>query len=78
MNQLCKRWSWKYQLNTPLRGSFYEIDTEALKRLTIPFFLFGPRGKDLHQIEERVNRRSLTEEYPRALRELIQYVWLTK
>lgn len=61
-----------------LRGSFYEIDTEALKHLKISFFLFGPWGKDLHQIGERVNQRSLTEEYPRALRKLIQYVWLTK
>ncbi|MBR0293314.1 MAG: M20/M25/M40 family metallo-hydrolase [Acidaminococcaceae bacterium] len=64
-----------YQANTPLWGPDYQFDMEALARLQIPFFLFGPWGKDLHQIGERVNRNSLTEEYPEVLRKLLHCVW---
>lgn len=67
-----------YQANTPLWGTDYRFDMEALQRLQIPFFLYGPWGKDLHQIGERVNRHSLTEEYPEALRKLLRCVWLLK
>ena len=67
-----------WQANTPLWGTVYRFDAEALVRLQIPFFLFGPWGKDLHQIGERVNRYSLTEEYPAVLEKLLQYVWLSK
>ena len=67
-----------YQANTPLWGTDYRFDMEALARLQIPFFLFGPWGKDLHQIGERVNRHSLTEEYPEVLRKLLHCVWLSE
>ena len=67
-----------YQANTPLWGEDYRFDAEALARLQIPFFLFGPWGKDLHQIGERVNCYSLTEEYPAVLEKLLRYVWLSK
>jgi arginine utilization protein RocB len=67
-----------YQANTPLWGTDYRFDMEVLARLQIPFFLFGPWGKDLHQIGERVNRHSLTEEYPEVLRKLLQCVWLSE
>ena len=67
-----------YQANTPLWGTDYRFDMEALARLQVPFFLFGPWGKDLHQIGERVNRHSLTEEYPGVLRKLLQCVWLSE
>ena len=67
-----------YQANTPLWGSEYRFDMEALVRLQIPFFLFGPWGKDLHQIGERVNRYSLTEEYPAVLRKLLHCVWVSR
>ncbi|MBP5736394.1 MAG: M20/M25/M40 family metallo-hydrolase [Acidaminococcaceae bacterium] len=67
-----------YQANTPLWGTDYRFDMEALARLQIPFFLFGPWGKDLHQTGERVNRRSLTEEYPEVLRKLLRCVWLSE
>ena len=66
-----------YQVNTPLWGTEYRFDMEALARLQIPFFLFGPWGRDLHQIGERVNRYSLTEEYPAVLRKLLRCVWLS-
>ena len=62
-----------YQVNTPLWGAEYRFDMEALVRLQIPFFLFGPWGKDLHQIGERVNRYSLMEEYPAVLRKLLRF-----
>ena len=61
-----------YQVNTPLWGADYRFDMDALVRLQIPFFLFGPWGKDLHQIGERVNLYSLTEEYPAVLRKLLR------
>jgi len=67
-----------YQANTPLWGADYRFDAEALARLQIPFFLFGPWGKDLHQAGERVNRYSLTEEYPAVLEKLLRYVWLSE
>lgn len=67
-----------YQANTPLWGKLYRFDMEALARLAIPFFLIGPWGKDLHQSSERVNRYSLTQEYPRILQALLRCVWLTK
>lgn len=67
-----------YQVNTPLWGTEYRFDMEALVRLQIPFFLFGPWGKDLHQIGERVNRYSLTEEYPEVLRKLVRCVWASE
>ena len=64
-----------YQVNTPLWGNEYHFAMDALARLQIPFFLFGPWGRDLHQAGERVNRYSLTEEYPVVLRKLLQCVW---
>jgi len=64
-----------YPPNTPLWGTHYRFNAEALKRLQIPFFLLGPWGKDLHQIGERVNRYSLTVEYPSVLRKLLHSVW---
>ena len=67
-----------YQVNTPLWGEYYRFDLEALARLQIPFFLLGPWGRDLHQIGERVNRYSLTEEYPAVLRKLLRCVWLSE
>ena len=67
-----------WQANTPLWGDAYRFDAEALTRLQIPFFLFGPWGKDLHQIGERVNCYSLTEEYPSVLEKLLRYVWLSE
>ena len=66
-----------YQANTPLWGAEYRFDMEALMWLQIPFFLFGPWGKELHQIGERVNLYSLTEEYPAVLRKLLRFVWLS-
>ena len=64
-----------YQVNTPLWGNEYHFAVDALARLQIPFFLFGPWGRDLHQAGERVNRYSLTEEYPAVLRKLLHCVW---
>ncbi|WP_093729880.1 hypothetical protein [Succiniclasticum ruminis] len=64
-----------YQVNTPLWGKEYHFAVDALARLQIPFFLFGPWGRDLHQAGERVNRYSLTEEYPAVLRKLLHCVW---
>jgi arginine utilization protein RocB len=64
-----------YQVNTPLWGNEYHFAVDALARLQISFFLFGPWGRDLHQAGERVNRYSLMEEYPAVLRKLLHCVW---
>ena len=66
-----------YQANTPLWGELYQFDMAALERLRIPFLLLGPWGKDLHQVGERVNRYSLTQEYPEMLKKLLRFVWLS-
>lgn len=58
--------------NTPIWGDSYSIDFETMKELQIPFFLLGPWGKDLHMLTERVNKKSLTQELPKLVLEMIQ------
>lgn len=64
-----------YTANTPLWGAHYSFDLQALSAMTVPFFLLGPWGKDLHQATERVNRHSLTVELPAVLRKVICKAW---
>ena len=64
-----------YATNTPVWGSLYSFDIEALNRVKIPFVLLGPWGKSLHQRTERVNIISLTEELPAVLKKVIKDVW---
>ena len=64
-----------YKNNTPLWGTLYSFDMEALAQLQVPFMLLGPWGKNLHEVTERVNLKSLTEELPRALRAVTEAAW---
>lgn len=60
-----------YGADTPLWGSLYSMDQESMNRVQIPALLFGPVGMDAHQMGERVNIRSLTEDVPEILLEFI-------
>lgn len=64
-----------YSDNTPLWGDLYSFDLKALGQLQIPFMLLGPWGKNLHEITERVNVKSLTEELPTALQAVTEAAW---
>ena len=65
----------KFSLNTPIWGNLYSIDFESLEKLNIPSIIFGPWGKDLHQMTERVNKESLTVIVPEAIDKVINYVF---
>lgn len=64
-----------YKNNTPLWGKLYSFDMRTLAGLQVPFMLLGPWGKNLHEITERVNIPSLTEELPKALDAVINAAW---
>lgn len=64
-----------YKNNTPLWGELYSFDVAALAELQIPFMLLGPWGKNLHEITERVNIKSLTQELPLALATVVKASW---
>ena len=57
--------------NMPLWGSSYSFDFSALAELNIPFLLFGPWGKDLHERTERVNVASVSKTLPDVLQHII-------
>ena len=64
-----------YCNNTPLWGEMYSFDVAGLAELQIPFMLLGPWGKNLHEITERVNIPSLTEELPKAIDAVVKAAW---
>lgn len=57
--------------NMPLWGKGYSFDFSALAELKIPFILFGPWGKDLHERTERVNVESVSKILPDVLLKVI-------
>ncbi len=57
----------EYVRNTPVWGEMYHMDFDSIKEINIPGIILGPWGKDLHQITERVNKKSLLEEFPLLL-----------
>ena len=61
-----------YGADTPLWGRMYSMNQAAMNRVRIPALLFGPVGTDAHQMGERVNLQSLTEEVPEILEEFIR------
>ncbi len=61
-----------YGADTPLWGRLYSMDQTAMNQVRIPALLFGPVGTDAHQMGERVNLRSLTEDVPEILAEFIR------
>lgn len=64
-----------FSLNTPMWGKMYSIEFEEIEKLNIPFMIFGPWGKDLHQPTERVNRESLTEITPALTKVIVDYIF---
>mgnify|MGYP000119760379 CR=1 FL=1 len=50
-------------------------DMDAMAGFQVPALLFGPVGKDAHQMSERVNARSLLEEVPGILQYFIEQVF---
>lgn len=64
-----------FSKNTPIWGDLYSIDFNIMEKLNIPFFILGPWGKDLHQMTERVNLKSLTEIIPSTLNVLVDYIF---
>lgn len=61
--------------NTPLWGDIYQIDFRAVEEINIPGILFGPWGKDYHQISERVYRHDVETRIPTLKKGLIEYVF---
>lgn len=62
------------QGNLLLWGDAYPMDFQSLANIRIPFLLLGPWGKDLHERTERVHIGSLTEDIPKVLHNVIDYV----
>ena len=67
--------SASYASNTPLWDIAYRMDLEAMARFSVPSLLFGPVGKDAHQMSERVHARSLLEEVPSILQSFIEQMF---
>ena len=64
-----------YAAQTPLWGSAYAMDIEAMAKLKIPSMLFGPWGKDIHTRWERINKASLYEKTPAVLKNFIEQMF---
>ena len=61
--------------NTPLWGDIYEIDFAAVESINIPSVLFGPWGKDFHQVSERVYKPDVVERIPGLKKSLIEHIF---
>ncbi len=64
-----------YAANSPMWGGLYSMDTEAMKQFCAPALLFGPVGRDAHQMGERVKAASLLEEVPSVLIKFIEQMF---
>ena len=56
-------------------GNEYSIDFNSIEDINIPTIIFGPWGKDLHRVTERVNKKSLLEEFPNIIESLMKDVF---
>ena len=56
-------------------GNEYSIDFNSIEDINIPTIIFGPWGKDLHRVTERVNKKSLLEEFPNIIEYLMKDVF---
>ena len=56
-------------------GSEYNIDFKSIEDINIPTLIFGPWGKDLHRVTERVNKKSLLEEFPNIILSLMKEIF---
>ncbi len=56
-------------------GNEYSIDFKSIEDINIPTLIFGPWGKDLHRVTERVNKKSLLQEFPNIINSLMKEVF---
>ena len=56
-------------------GNEYSIDFNSIEDINIPTIIFGPWGKYLHRVTERVNKKSLLEEFPNIIESLMKDVF---
>lgn len=56
-------------------GNEYSIDFKSIENINIPTLIFGPWGKDLHRVTERVNKKSLLEEFPAIINRLMENIF---
>ncbi|MGK0576825.1 M20/M25/M40 family metallo-hydrolase [Macrococcus capreoli] len=59
-----------YTKNTPGFGKHYDIPFQAMKRLKAPVINIGAFGKDAHQLTERIDIKSVSEEVPYVLNKI--------
>ena len=64
-----------YGADAPLWGGLYSMDWKAMEKFSVPAMLFGPMGRDAHQMGERVNRRGLFVETPEILKKFIEQMF---
>lgn len=64
-----------YAANSPMWGGLYSMDSKAMKQFCAPALLFGPVGRDAHQMGERVKAASLLEEVPSVLIKFIEQMF---
>lgn len=64
-----------YAANAPLWGNLYRMDFGAMSGFKVPSLLFGPIGRDAHQMSERVNAASLLEEIPEIMKNFIEQMF---
>ena len=51
------------------------MDFGAMSGFKVPSLLFGPIGRDAHQMSERVNAASLLEEIPEIMKNFIEQMF---
>lgn len=64
-----------YAADSPMWGGLYSMELEAMGQFSVPALLFGPIGRDAHQMGERVKASSLLEEVPAVLRKFIEQMF---
>lgn len=65
----------KFSKNTPMWGDMYSIDFKLIEELNIPSMVFGPWGKDYHQITERVYYEDVVERVPALIKAVANYIF---
>ena len=64
-----------YAENAPLWGNAYSMDFQAMSCFQVPALLFGPIGRDAHQMSERVKTSSLLKDVPAILQRFIEQMF---
>ncbi|MFC6293014.1 arginine utilization protein RocB [Macrococcus epidermidis] len=67
-----------YSSNTPGFGRTYDIPFDAMKKLKAPVINIGAFGKDAHQLTERIDIKSVSEEVPYVLNKIFHKFFINK